>query len=280
MRDKNNFLLSTSSFKVNAITIYFVIAFLFTWAFHIAIPVLGFDFSASLSNPGLLLYFIGLLGPLISSIYVTRRKEGWKAVKKLLKKGLKWKFSWKWYVFAMFSVPTLMLLNLAIDRVEAPFETSNFSFVLLPLIAQIWVVLGEEYGWRGFALPRLQNQYGSIGASILLGFLWAFWHFPMFFIPGSAQYTDAIVEDFSNYVLLLIFWSIIMTMLYYRTKRSLLVCFIFHAFVNFGAWIIAVPEGNDYLLYLYIPLVLFSIFLMPRPFFKKPTGLIQTKNGG
>ena len=44
--------------------------------------------------------------------------------------------------------------------------------------------LGEEPGWRGYALPRLEARVGPIRASLLVGILWVGWHAPLFLIPG------------------------------------------------------------------------------------------------
>ncbi|WP_256253107.1 CPBP family intramembrane glutamic endopeptidase [Paenibacillus sp. UNC496MF] len=44
---------------------------------------------------------------------------------------------------------------------------------------------GEEPGWRGYALPKLQEKYRILGASLILGVLWTMWHLPFFFIQGT-----------------------------------------------------------------------------------------------
>lgn len=44
--------------------------------------------------------------------------------------------------------------------------------------------LGEEPGWRGYALPRLEAAFGPVRSSLLLGLLWSGWHLPLFFYPG------------------------------------------------------------------------------------------------
>jgi hypothetical protein len=46
---------------------------------------------------------------------------------------------------------------------------------------------GEEFGWRGYALPRLLDGWSALGASLILGAFWVVWHLPLFFIPGSPQ---------------------------------------------------------------------------------------------
>ncbi|MGM0408922.1 MAG: CPBP family intramembrane glutamic endopeptidase, partial [Bacteroidota bacterium] len=222
-----------------------------------------------LNQPGIFLYLIGLWGPLVSSIIVTFHIKGKGGIRLLLSSGLKWRFSIAWYLFAILIVGILMFINIGLHIGNLPKPSAWINFSILPIVVQVWVVIGEEYGWRGFALPQLQLKYGSLGASIILGFLWACWHLPMFFISGSPQYTENFLTSFSGYVLILIFWTIIMAMLYNKTRKSVLVCMLFHASANISAFLIDMPLDAESLVYLYIPVVLFAIFLLPRPLLKR-----------
>ncbi|MGM0613582.1 MAG: hypothetical protein ACQESM_08750, partial [Bacteroidota bacterium] len=76
---------------------YFLISYIFTWIFHLLIPLLGFQFTMSLNQPGIFLYLIGLWGPLVSSIIVTFHIKGKGGIRLLLSSGLKWRFSIAWY---------------------------------------------------------------------------------------------------------------------------------------------------------------------------------------
>jgi membrane protease YdiL (CAAX protease family) len=251
----------------SSVGLFFFLTYLFTWSFHIAMPVNGLAFSFDITSPAMLLYLTGLLGPLASALFLTARFGGWAGVKQLLKGALHWRFNPFWYLFAIFIVALLRLANIGLYIKAVPIPSEWMNFGLLFIIGQLWVVIGEEYGWRGFALPRLQKQFGSMGASLVIGFFWASWHLPMFFIPGSPQYTDSFFYSFSRYVCLVTFWSIIMTMLYNRTSGSVLVCMIFHAFLNIAAFTIRMPREADLMLYLYIPVVFLAMMLLPRPLF-------------
>lgn len=57
----------------------------------------------------------------------------------------------------------------------------------------IYIGLGEEIGWTGLALPRFQESLGSLGGSMVVGVLWALWHLPLFFMPGSSQYGISLI---------------------------------------------------------------------------------------
>ena len=88
--------------------------------------------------------------------------------------------------------------------------------------------LQEEFGWRGYALDRLQARYSALIASILLGIIWASWHLPLFFIAGSAQQGI----ELSFYHVSLIGIAIIMTWFHNNTKASILTALLAHALIN------------------------------------------------
>jgi membrane protease YdiL (CAAX protease family) len=99
--------------------------------------------------------------------------------------------------------------------------------------------VGEEFGWRGYALPKLQNRYGPLIASLVIGALWGIWHLPSFFAPQGV--IPAIYAQVGTIFILLyttgnIANSIFMTWLYNKSKASaLLGGIIWHAAINFWA---------------------------------------------
>jgi uncharacterized protein len=101
------------------------------------------------------------------------------------------------------------------------------AVVLVPVLA-LTDGLGEETGWRGFALPRMLDRYGPVVASVLLGLLWAVWHVPLFFTEGLALYGD------SPLLLLLELpaVAIVYTWIFQRTSGSVLLAILLHASMN------------------------------------------------
>ena len=86
--------------------------------------------------------------------------------------------------------------------------------------------LGEELGWRGFALPRLAEKYGTVRASLIIGLVWTFWH-----LPGHLVSSNPLV----NVVVQLLYTvplSFVFTWLYYRTSESLLPVVLMHGALN------------------------------------------------
>lgn len=89
---------------------------------------------------------------------------------------------------------------------------------------------GEEAGWRGFALPRLQKKMNALQASCVLTVFWALWHIPLFlYRPG---YTGMDVAGISGWVLSLLTGSVLLTWLYNSTAGSILVCAVFHSTID------------------------------------------------
>jgi membrane protease YdiL (CAAX protease family) len=100
---------------------------------------------------------------------------------------------------------------------------------LSPLAVVVFVlVVGEEVGWRGFALPRLLERQSALQASLVLGLLWGLWHLPTFFIPGTPQ-AGIPIPAHLVYVIAL---SVLFTWMYLHTRGSLLLATLFHGAVN------------------------------------------------
>jgi len=90
---------------------------------------------------------------------------------------------------------------------------------------------GEEPGWRGFALAKLQSRYSALVASLILGVLWGVWHLPFFFIKGTTQSTT----PFLLFALSTVANSILITWVYNHTRGSVLLTLLFHNALNITA---------------------------------------------
>jgi membrane protease YdiL (CAAX protease family) len=123
-------------------------------------------------------------------------------------------------------VPALVLSNGAIGSLHWA--------AILPAVAPWWAnpfnllggPLNEEPGWRGFALPRLQQRYGPLLGSLVLGVVWIGWHLPLFLVPGW------LTVPVWAYAILLICLSVLMTWVVNRSNRSIVPAVLMHAVFN------------------------------------------------
>jgi membrane protease YdiL (CAAX protease family) len=90
--------------------------------------------------------------------------------------------------------------------------------------------LGEELGWRGFLLPRLQARSGALRASVMIGVAWGLWHAPAFWLPGTGKEGDFITMGL--FTLLTVGLSVIFTRVHNATGASLLIVSVLHAAFN------------------------------------------------
>jgi membrane protease YdiL (CAAX protease family) len=135
---------------------------------------------------------------------------------------------------------------------------------LMGFFVGLVIVTGEEYGWRGFALPRLQIKNNALKASIILGVLWSLIHFPLFFVQPERAAGVGMVIVLPGFVLLMIFLSIIITFLYNGSKGNILVPCIFHASLGISNHLYKSPthDYDIFAMYLFIMVTfLFSLFI-------------------
>jgi uncharacterized protein len=167
---------------------YFVIAFAFTWFFWGLAALGARDVIPAL--PGLTV--IGTLGPLVAAVILTAQESGRAGVRSLLSRILRWRVAPIWYGVAILGPLVITLAAIALHVALGGQMPSIGALIgALPTLLVtavymlIFVALGEEIGWRGYALPALQARYSALLASLILGVLWTFWHLPVFFNPDT-----------------------------------------------------------------------------------------------
>lgn len=175
-----------------------------------------------------------LLGPLGGAFLVTAIADGRPGLRRWVGRLWRWRVSWYWYALALVGVPALIVatgLPFAGGQVQAP---SLLALVaLVPgLVVQLFTTgLSEEPGWRDFALPRLQERFGPLGAAAVLGPLWALWHMPLYFSDWGgwpdAHWTEPLV-----FALFTITFNVVITWVFNRTGESLPVVMLLHVGVN------------------------------------------------
>ena len=136
-----------------------------------------------------------------------------------------------------------MLGAIVVPGALASFQSLTRSLVLTYPVAFVSTFilggpLGEEPGWRGFALPRLQPLYGPLVGSIILGILWACWHLPLFW---SGVWTPPTIANIVMFILMITTLTIIMTWVFNNAKGSLLITMLMHASFNTFANKIVAP---------------------------------------
>jgi len=202
------------------LVVFFLLAFLLSWYPWIIALTRG---RTSGPNP---------LGPLVAGIIVTAIVSGRSGLREFSSRLVRWRVGVKWYAI-VFATPVLICLiavaitlcfvrnshvsGLSIEKLlEAP---ERFLFILL------FVGLGEEPGWRGFALPQLQTKHSPLIASLILAPIWALWHLPL---VGN-EFPLPIVAPF---VLSVFGGTFMLTWVFNGTRGSVLLPMLFHATLN------------------------------------------------
>jgi membrane protease YdiL (CAAX protease family) len=200
------------------------------------------DTSTETTPLAMLLLMLGGFVPSIAGLIMAYRANKRAGLRDLWKRFLQFNLGAKWYL-VMIVIPVIiaagtMVMYALQGGVFVRPEFLNQPVTLIPLVISIFIggPLSEEFGWRGFALDRLQTRWGVIKSSIILGLAWAVWHLPLFLIPGTGQYAlgnPALM--FPIYVFYVIGMTIAMTWAYNNTKRSIWGAIFFHFTLNFTA---------------------------------------------
>ncbi|MEM3396670.1 MAG: type II CAAX endopeptidase family protein [Thermoplasmata archaeon] len=186
--------------------------------------------------------FLAPFGPTIAAFVLTLVNEGSAGAKKLLKRGVDLKFKKIWLIPIFFLMPCIIGLSLVL-AVLAGDQVPEFT-----VLAQPWIIpiaffyifflggpLCEEFGWRGYALDRLQSRFNALVSGIIIGLIWGVWHLPLFFMENQDIYRNVPIWGF---ILGTVFLSILFTWIYNNTGGSILAALFFHTMGNLSHFII------------------------------------------
>lgn len=186
------------------------------------------------------LAFFSTFGPALAALIVAAVAEGAAGIKKLLRALFQWQVKLIWYLIVLLG-PAVMMV--AVFLLYSPFHhgaslpdlskwfstLSQQAFALVVIFLFMWfTVCGEEIGWRGFALPKLQRAYHPLLASLILGAIWGVWHLPLFFTKDSMQSQ----MGFSYFFFATLGYSILYSWIYNGAKESVWIISLFHAANN------------------------------------------------
>jgi membrane protease YdiL (CAAX protease family) len=219
----------------SSLVVYFVLAYALSWCAFIPVALTA---QGVLDGVPEALHVAGAFGPLLAAFIVTGVTAGGTGLRELLGRMARWRIGLGWLLVALFSPVALYLVAALILRVFSGSwpEWSQFGAIAeLPQLGWLggwcaWILtfgLGEETGWRGFALPRLQKDHSARGASLIVGLLWAGWHIPTFFYNYEPSVFGVLA-----FLVGILSGSALLTWLYNSTAGSVFAAILWHGTYN------------------------------------------------
>ena len=194
-------------------------------------------FTGNLPPAQLALLGIGVelaaVGPSLAAILVAWRMPGAGGARSLFRQFKHWRVHPIWYLIALLlPVPILLAADviwMALGRQSLVWLTVPGA-LLFTIGAAIVPPLGEEFGWRGFAQPRLQSRVGALWAAVIVGAMWSTWHLWPLAVPGGAKLF--LPSDVAQTFIRLISTAVIYAWIYNSTGGSLPAVMVAHAAHN------------------------------------------------
>ncbi len=220
--------------KGHQVISYFVLAYAITWILVSPLVLSGLHLTQTQFSPDL--HMLGALGPLVAAFIVTALVAGRTGAQHLLARITQLRAGKGWILFVVFNPLLLLVLSVIVLRlagqplpdwpaITAPFADMNWLIGVF--IASAIYGIGEEPGWRGFALPRMQRRWNALAAASVLAVFWGLWHAAFF----TYRYQLG-VGDVVGFFLGLLAGSIILTSLYNSSQGSVLPVMLWHVCLN------------------------------------------------
>ncbi len=168
-----------------------------------------------------------------AALILTYRQEGFGGAKRLLRRTFDYKRIKQkiWFVPIIFLMPFLYFLTFWVMRlVGIPLPSEwEISLAIIPLFVFFFIgAAGEELGYTGYAIDPMQDRCGALKASLMLGSVWAIWHFPSMIELGQSP--KLMAWGF----LATVGWRVLYVWIYNNAGKSVFGVVLFHAIDNVG----------------------------------------------
>jgi membrane protease YdiL (CAAX protease family) len=220
--------------KRHPLITFFVLAYALSWGLESPLVFLR---DTVTDTQGLVLVILASNVPSAVAIVLTAIVLGRGALRKLLGRLLIWRVNPLWYLVVVLGPAALAGGVVALNTLLGGPALSLgmpllgaavfLAFSIFPGSA-----LGEEIGWRGYALPRLQIRRSALSASLILAPIWALWHLPLFLAGWLQGEPGRTPNLYAGFVVSAFALSVILTWVYNSTEGSLLLVVLLHATAN------------------------------------------------
>lgn len=231
---------------------FFLLAFAGTW---LVISPWVFDTFGWIEIPdelGIILFILSTFtGPFFAAFYVTGKLEGKEGKKNLWRRIFQMRLGLVWYVAVLFTFLLVWLTAYNLLYRGAPLAAliANPALMVTAFLPNVLTgllipSLGEEPGWRGFALPRLQKDFGPVLGTLILGTLHGIWHLPALFTPLLGPFSW---DSFLTFVLTAAAGTFIYTWVFNNTRGSVWIAILLHASSNSASNLVGslIPKGVE-----------------------------------
>ncbi|MEI4801931.1 type II CAAX endopeptidase family protein [Bacillus sp. FJAT-51639] len=234
----------------NDIKRYLICTLIFTWGlWGILISLIKLNITTFGTPLAMILFVFGGIMPAIIEISLKKKYGSKEEFRVFIKNIVNPKHHFVWYFLIIVLAFISCYLPTIFDgaTMQKPLYVALLSFPIMIIGGGL-----EEIGWRGFLQPALQKRFSAFFSTVIVSIIWAIWHLPLWFIPGTNQSQ----RNFISFTITIIAVSFLLTTIYNATK-SIFMCLIFHALLN-SFWSVYVP--NDKILPAFATLI-FGIFV-------------------
>ena len=267
---------------------FFILVFLGTWIPFLLCAYYGYYYPNYTQTLTLIGMLVGLCVPFFVTMYMIYRVHNKYLLNDFYNRLNFRRIRITYLSFVLLMMPIVLLIATAISLLFGgsidQFKMSREYMILsgthiISIILLCVVPILEELGWRGYGVDSIKEYFNVFNTSCIFAFLWALWHVPLFFMPGTYHY--GLVHSYShswyvvNFFLSVIPATIILNWLYYKNNRSITIAVLMHFMFNFCAVVLQTGQLTKCIMTIVLLLVSGIIIVVDKKLFFRDTFFIE-----